>query len=177
MDKSWINSDITSNTFRNGVKSFIDFARVRGIRGSIVCPCVKCCNDKWLKVDTVHAHLLRYGFLRGYTTWTFHKEHCIPSPQSQLNSVQETSFVQDDMTGMVRDALGLNYLPISNEGESRLGEDNDESTENGDHNTEDIAYKKLLEECDKELYPGCKYSNLSFTLHLYHIKCIVVNSE
>ncbi|GJY66935.1 hypothetical protein Tco_0469173, partial [Tanacetum coccineum] len=34
------------------------------------------------------------------------------------------------------------------------------------------TYKKLLEECDKELYPGCKYSNLSFTLHLYHIKCI-----
>nr|GEY17393.1 tetratricopeptide-like helical domain, DYW domain protein [Tanacetum cinerariifolium] len=34
------------------------------------------------------------------------------------------------------------------------------------------TYKKLLEECDKELYPGCKYSNVSFMLHLYHVKCI-----
>lgn len=36
---------------------------------------------------------------------------------------------------------------------------------------QDAQYKKLLEECDKELYPGCKYSNLSFNLYLYHLKC------
>ncbi|GKA10169.1 hypothetical protein Tco_0689602 [Tanacetum coccineum] len=50
--------------------------------------------------------------------------------------------------------------------------DTEESAENGDHGDQGISYKKLLEECDKELYAGCKYSNLSFTLHLYHIKCI-----
>ena len=40
---------------------------------------------------------------------------------------------------------------------------------------EEIRYKKLkeiLEECEKELYPGCKYSNFSFTLRLYHFKCM-----
>ncbi|GJZ84556.1 ribose 5-phosphate isomerase A [Tanacetum coccineum] len=49
--------------------------------------------------------------------------------------------------------------------------DTEESTENGDHDDEGVSYKKLLDECDKQLYAGCKYSNLSFTLHLYHIKC------
>ncbi|GJX26679.1 uncharacterized protein Tco_0232975 [Tanacetum coccineum] len=37
---------------------------------------------------------------------------------------------------------------------------------------EDIRYKMLLEECEREFYPRCKYSNLSFTLRLYHTKCI-----
>ncbi|XP_071735244.1 uncharacterized protein [Rutidosis leptorrhynchoides] len=48
----------------------------------------------------------------------------------------------------------------------------DQNDQNSDHGVKGDTYKKLLEECDKELYPGCKYSNLSFTLHLYHIKCI-----
>lgn len=47
-----------------------------------------------------------------------------------------------------------------------------ESTESCCHGDEGASYKMLLEECDKELYYGCKYSNLSSTLHLYHIKCI-----
>jgi len=42
--------------------------------------------------------------------------------------------------------------------------------QNGDIDDEDARHKKLLEECDKELYPGCKYSNLSFNLHLYLLK-------
>ncbi|GJS17291.1 hypothetical protein Tco_0411763 [Tanacetum coccineum] len=50
--------------------------------------------------------------------------------------------------------------------------DTEEYTKNGDHGDEGVSYKRLLEEYDKELYAGCKYSNLSFTLHLYHIKCI-----
>lgn len=68
MDKSWINAQITSTTFKDGIKSFVYFASVRGIRGTIACPCVRCCNCKRLNVDIVHAHILRYGFLPGYTT-------------------------------------------------------------------------------------------------------------
>ena len=173
MDKSWINAHIKSITFRKGVESFINFARARDIRGSIICPCLRCCNDELLEVDEVHDHLLRYGFLPGYTTWTIHGELPTP-PASPSTSVNETSFVEDDMIGLVRDAFGLSSFPSNHENTEEVGLDGevDESAETSDQDVEDIPYKKLLEQCDKELYPGCKFSSLSFTLRLYHIKCI-----
>ncbi|GJZ49023.1 hypothetical protein Tco_0603213 [Tanacetum coccineum] len=57
-------------------------------------------------------------------------------------------------------------------GDTTIEGDTEESMENGDHVDGGVSYKRLLVECDKELYAGCKYSNLSFILHLYHIKCI-----
>ncbi|GJT78566.1 hypothetical protein Tco_1045291 [Tanacetum coccineum] len=173
MDKSWINAHIKSTTYRKGVESFIDFARARDIRGSIICPCLRCCNDELLEVEEVHDHLLRYGFLPGYTIWTIHGELATP-PTSQSTSVHETSFVKDDMIGLVRDAFGLSSSPLNHENteEEMLDGEEDESAETSDHNVDDIPYKKLLEKCGEELYPGCKFSSLSFTLRLYHIKCI-----
>ncbi|GKA30258.1 tetratricopeptide-like helical domain, DYW domain protein [Tanacetum coccineum] len=173
MDKSWINAHIKSTTYRKGVESFIDFARARDIRESIICPCLRCCNDELLEVEEVHDHLLRYGFLLGYTIWTIYGELATP-PTSQSTSVHETSFVKDDMIGLVRDAFGLSSSPLNHENtkEEMLDGEEDESAETSDHNVEDIPYKKLLEQCDEELYPSCKFSSLSFTLRLYHIKCI-----
>ncbi|PWA74326.1 hypothetical protein CTI12_AA252980 [Artemisia annua] len=135
-------------------------------RGSL-----RCCNDELLEVDEVHEHLLRYGFLPGYTTWTLHGELATP-PTSPSTSVHETSFVEDDMIGLVRDAFGLSSFPSNHENTEEAGLDGevDESAKTSDHNVEDIPpYKKLLEQRDKELYPGCKFSSLSFTLRLYHI--------
>ncbi|GKA14187.1 putative transposase-associated domain-containing protein [Tanacetum coccineum] len=75
---------------------------------------------------------------------------------------------------LVRDAFVLSSSPLNHENteEEMLDGEEDESVERSDHNVEDIPYKKLLEQCDEELYPGCKFSSLSFTLRLYHIKCI-----
>ncbi|GKC33034.1 hypothetical protein Tco_1040328 [Tanacetum coccineum] len=176
MDKSWTNAPITSKTFRDGAKIFISFARVRSIRGLIKCPCNKCCLSKWLDVKSAHGDILRHGFLLGYTQWTVHGEHNISLPLSQSTNVnvEETVFGQEDIRGLVRDALGIDSLPSDNTqlGDTTMEGDTEESAENGDHGDEGVSYKRLLEECDKELYAGCKYSNLSLTLHLYHIKCI-----
>lgn len=176
MDKTWIKAQITSTTFKDGVKSFIDFARVTAIRGSIACPCYRCCNDKWFDINTVHAHILRFGFLPAYTTWTSHGEYYASSPLSQPSSVLETFPAQDDIRGLVQDAFGVNSLQEQRESrlEGDIGEASgvDPNTQEDNSGAEDIRYKKLLEDCEKELYPGCKYSSLSFTLHLYHIKCI-----
>nr|XP_043621101.1 uncharacterized protein LOC122592849 [Erigeron canadensis] len=194
MDKSWMKTQITSKNFKDGVESFIDFARVKAIRGSIVCPCMRCCNDKWLDADIVHVHILKYGFLPGYTTWTFHGEHCTP-PISQSTSTQEMFSDRDNMERLIRDALGvtspsLNTEELRNpEVQGNIGETSgvnphsqqcDNSGEIGvnshsqqcDNSVENNRYQKLLEESEKDLYPGCKYSNLSFTLHLFQIKCI-----
>ena len=177
MDKSWINAPINSKTFRDGAQNFISFARARSIRGFIKCPCNRCCClGKPLDLDKAHAHILRYGFLPGYKEWTVHGEHTISLPPSQSSNVnvEETSFGQEDIRGLVRDALGISSLPSDNAelGDTTMEGDTGESTESGSHGDEGLLYKKLLEECDKELYSGCKYSNLSFTLHLYHIKCV-----
>ncbi|GJY58874.1 tetratricopeptide-like helical domain, DYW domain protein [Tanacetum coccineum] len=190
-------ANITTKTFKDGVKSFIDFTRVRAIRGEISCPCNKCGHAEWFLVDVVHHHILQHGFLSGYTHWTFHGELDTTPPISQPASVLDTSPVIDDIRGLVRDALGVNSLNLKSEesSESRLEgdidgdiegyieedieeeseedieEESDEDSEE-DIGDKDIRYKKLLEECEKELYPGSKYSNLSFTLRLYHIKCM-----
>ncbi|GJY17177.1 hypothetical protein Tco_0388668, partial [Tanacetum coccineum] len=71
-------------------------------------------NSVSQKVEEVHDHLLRYGFLPGYTIWTIHGELATP-PTSQSTSVHETSFVKDDMIGLVRDAFGLSSSPLNHE--------------------------------------------------------------
>ncbi|GJS73634.1 transposon, En/Spm-like protein [Tanacetum coccineum] len=230
MDKSWIKAHITSKPFKEGVKSFIEFARARSIRGIIACPCLKCCNIEHSNVNKCHGNILRYGFLPGYTNWLVHRENSVPSQPSQPTFVHETSFGEDEIRSLVHDALGqipsdsrvvgdsmfednvgessqsshrrvedenvgirslvrdaLGQIPSDSRVvgdpmfEDNVGESSqsshrrveDENVGESSKSSDDSAtYKKLLEECDKELYPGCKYSNLSFTLHLYHVKCI-----
>nr|GEU94081.1 hypothetical protein [Tanacetum cinerariifolium] len=135
------------------------------------------CLGKWLDVENAHGEILRHGFLPGYTEWIVHGEHNISLPPSQSTNVnvEETFFGQDDIRGLVRDAFGINSLPsvhgehtISlppsqstnvNVEETFFGQDDirdtEEFTENGDHSDEGVSYKRLLEECDKELYAGC----------------------
>nr|GFA61609.1 basic helix-loop-helix leucine zipper transcription factor [Tanacetum cinerariifolium] len=127
-------------------------------RGMIKCPCNKCCLGKWLDVESAHGDILRHGFLPGYTEWIVHGEHTISLPPSQSTNVnvEETFFGQDDIRGLVRDAFGINSLPSDNTqlGDTTIEGDTEESTENGDHSDEDVSYKRLLEECDQELYAG-----------------------
>lgn len=122
------------------MKLSIDFARVTGIRGSTECLCNRCCNCQWLEVDNILAHILRYVFLPGYTTWTFQWEHCIPSLPSQSNVVQETSCVQDDIRGLVQDALGpLNNSEVRDS--SPEGDGGGESRKTLGHGIKDSTYK------------------------------------
>ncbi|GJY04667.1 zinc finger, CCHC-type containing protein [Tanacetum coccineum] len=236
----WLKSK-SSKPFKEGVKDFIEFARAISIRGIIACPCLKCCNVEHWEVDKCYGHILRYGFLPGYTNWSIHGENSVPSQPSRPTfgedeirslvrdalghlpsdsplardsmfednvgkfsqsshrgvedeNVGESSkssqpsrptFGEDEIRNLVRDALG--QIPSHSQGvgdsifEDNVGESSQSShrraeDENGGESSktsnDSATYKKLLEECDKELYPGCKYSNLSFTLHLYHVKCI-----
>ena len=106
MDKSWIKAHITSETFKEGVKSFIEFARARSIRGVIACPCLRCCNVNHWDVGTCHGHILRYGFLPGYTNWSVHGETSEPLQPSRPSFVQNTTFGDDEIRSLVCDALG-----------------------------------------------------------------------
>ncbi|GJS42897.1 hypothetical protein Tco_0567940 [Tanacetum coccineum] len=104
---------------------------------------------------------------------------------SKNSQPSRPTFGEDEIRNLVRDALGQIPSDSRGVGDSMFEDNVGESSQSSHRRVEDenvgessktsdnsATYKKLLEECDKELYPGCKYSNLSFTLHLYHVKCI-----
>jgi len=61
------------------VKGFLTFAVANMVRigeSQLSCPCNICRNGHFMDpfTGTVLAHLLRYGFMDGYTRWTLHGE-------------------------------------------------------------------------------------------------------
>ncbi|GKU93150.1 hypothetical protein SLEP1_g6774 [Rubroshorea leprosula] len=75
MDKSWISKPPLSKEYRDGVKSFINFARKNSSNSnSILCPYVDCTNCHLLTCDEVEEHLIFRGFLQGCIHWFCHGE-------------------------------------------------------------------------------------------------------
>ncbi|KAM7278560.1 hypothetical protein ACFE04_005694 [Oxalis oulophora] len=101
MDKSWIKGVRTSDDYRKGVQAFIDFSHINAVRSQIKCPCLKCCNLKRLNIDIVHQHILSYGFLSGYTTWTFHEEQHHTSIHPTIPSAEKSPLDEDDINGLL----------------------------------------------------------------------------
>ena len=79
MDRSWMYEDLrTDLPFRRKVSSFVDraaqHARSEG-RTEIYCPCRDCKNQiLWRDAVVIQSHLVRRGFVEGYTRWTKHGE-------------------------------------------------------------------------------------------------------
>jgi hypothetical protein len=46
-------------------------------RATTICPCSHCKNMKAHKDNEVQSHLIRYGFIKDYTVWTFHGEKVV----------------------------------------------------------------------------------------------------
>ena len=68
-----------SEEYERGVEEFIQFAQRNAINSGHDgaknrCPCVNCLNGMILDVNIMREHLLCDGFLRSYTTWTWHGE-------------------------------------------------------------------------------------------------------
>jgi len=79
MDRNWINSICIRDEYESGVEEFIEFAQCNtnnsGHDGAkIRCSCVTCLNGRILDVKIIKENLLCDGFLRSYTTWTWHGE-------------------------------------------------------------------------------------------------------
>jgi len=67
-----------SHDYDKSVEEFIKFAQHNFVsvenRVRIKCPCVNCLNERRLNVVEIREHLLCDGFLKNYTTWTWHGE-------------------------------------------------------------------------------------------------------
>ncbi|MCI35799.1 hypothetical protein A2U01_0057020, partial [Trifolium medium] len=71
--------------------------------------------------------------------------------------------MEHDMDGLINDVFAMRHReePLCVEGER-----NPEVGEN-------VKFYQLVKENEEVLYPNCKkYSKLSFTVHLYHLKCL-----
>ena len=98
MDRSWINVSRISDAYEKGVEDFLEFARRNGaaINGRYYCPCVKCVNLIRLDIELIREHVLCDGFLKNYTTWTWHAEVLdLPYPSEQDQCEQSNLFSED----------------------------------------------------------------------------------
>jgi len=97
----WINFVRISDEYERGVEEFTQFAQRNannsGYDGAkIRCLCVNCLNGRILDVKKIREHLLCDGFLRSYTTWTWHGE---------LLNLQRVSVTEEYVGSIMDDAV------------------------------------------------------------------------
>ena len=68
-------ADRRSREYMQGVQSFLKVAEANQRDGFMLCPCLKCQNEKdYPRSRTLHIHLIEHGFMPGYNCWTKHGE-------------------------------------------------------------------------------------------------------
>lgn len=110
-------------------------------------------------------HLLWHGFLSGYKKWILHGELFTDDEEEVLQNHDETN-TDDNMQEMLHDRFGMQHEFDNFERVPPVGE-----AEKPCEEAE--KFYKLMEDAEKELYPGCqKFSKLSFIIRLLQIKCL-----
>ncbi|GMJ10414.1 hypothetical protein HRI_004710600 [Hibiscus trionum] len=183
MDRSWMNLPRVSTDYRNGVQPFLNFSFANASEeNKILCPCKKCANINWYTCEVVHEHLIVTGFVPGYRKWVFHgeltprRDSSMSNPSYPPNS-HRRSLREDDMEGMLRNAFNMHdYHQSVGEDDCDIGfNDFTEMGRSGcvqEPNGEAENFYNLLNEMSEPLYEGSKYSKLSFSIRLFHLKCL-----
>ncbi|XP_039116440.1 uncharacterized protein LOC120251851 [Dioscorea cayenensis subsp. rotundata] len=185
MDKSWITKPRNSLVYDQGVKTFIEFAFQHGaVNDMILCPCPTCGFSKRQKRAEVYDHLICKPYPKGYPIWHLHGESH-PNETTNVefsNNVasQSNIFVHDPIRDMVNDAFGVHDQ--SEEASPTLNEegihDNNATPNLNQHQSVADDFYDLSNDGQQPLYEGCaNHSKLSFTLKLYHIKCLCGMSD
>src|SRR5665811_96371 len=76
MSHPWMYADRRSKEYMQGVQSFLNVAKEnKRPNGFMCCPCRNCRNEKdYSSSQTLHIHLIQFGFMSGYNCWTKHGE-------------------------------------------------------------------------------------------------------
>ena len=156
IDRSWINLPRISDEYAKGVEAFLQFAQ-RNIcatvdGGKIRCPCVNCLNGRKLNVDKIREHLICDGFLKNYTTWTWHGElidlRSNEDEYFEQPHAYEDANMDDRLEDMIRD-VGVQSFAQAH------------------------AYEEMSNDAETPLYPGCtNFTRLSAVLRLVNLKAI-----
>ncbi|XP_071688802.1 uncharacterized protein [Rutidosis leptorrhynchoides] len=157
MDSTWMSLCRSSPAYEKGLDKFIEriFSK-KGKDGHIYCPCKYCGNHK--RVDRVQAktHLLCDGFFEGYKIPNVYFK---PDDTPTFEDADE-----DDMQALAQCVFNV----FEDEDEDDIQQTENQTVPN--LNAE--KFNKVLEDTKKELYPGCKFSVLSFIVRLFHSKCV-----
>ncbi|KAH7837914.1 hypothetical protein Vadar_019504 [Vaccinium darrowii] len=156
MDRSWMLKDRRSKDYEDGVESFLNFAIIHAKDfQSIRCPCIMCGNLKKQPLREIKNHLFCKGIDQSYQTWTWHREPTINATSRPCVNEQEF-FHQEVQT----DSLNVT-LDVAEMIEAAYN----------DCTTNPDKFKKLLEDAEKPLYPGCtKYTKLSALENFFNFK-------
>ncbi|XP_024200193.1 uncharacterized protein LOC112203452 [Rosa chinensis] len=167
MDKSWVHLDRRSPEYYASLKVFLDGAPKSYPGNEIVCPCTRCKNRESFDRRTVEQHLVVKGMWPFYmnTRWKEHGESYAEyrdkmelqnSGGADIEGMQEflnETFVQPT----IGENVGLSSQPHIFEGPTPEAE----------------KFYKLLEDANKEVYPGCKkFKKLEAVVRLYQLKCL-----
>lgn len=154
-----------SETFCEGLKKFIDFAKSQPLfleNKKLFCPCIKCENGgKLLSEDLVLKHLYNKGFMLNYWVWTSHEEDydmLNSDCEEEVSDESHTEPVNPYMT-MISDALGTTEPEF------------DETMEE-EPNPETKKFFDILDAAKQPIYDGCKegLSKLSLAARLMSLK-------
>ena len=140
---------LLSDEFARGVVQFMDFAYLHPKivdYGCIKCPCLKCRNLKFNDRETVHYHLIRYGFDKGYITWDIHGE-----PFRRGATGETSTSISDDnfgMRAMVLDAARHNF-------HWSFARDEHPTNSEQPPNSEVEKFFELLKHAEEPWWEGC----------------------
>ncbi|CAM8999536.1 unnamed protein product [Rhodiola kirilowii] len=74
MDKSWMVLERGDQRYIQGIVEFVAFAKQNG-ENTHLCPCRRCLLVRGrIASKEMFVHLIHYGFMNGYKTWTSHGE-------------------------------------------------------------------------------------------------------
>lgn len=158
MDKSWVNLDRKSDEYRYKLELFLNETFTKSTRkDKIICPCKKCCNRYFYDRNNVGGHVLWHGMDPLYMTarWTHHGEpymdqanedepyiNPVYNMQTYINNGEESEMREFLNETFVQSLIGQNVGSSSHppifEGQTPEAE----------------RFYKLLDEANKELYPG-----------------------
>jgi hypothetical protein len=124
MDKTWITKSRGMREYKNGCRSFVDFAisNCRTLCGFIYCPCKSCRNNQLHPPHFVLDHLTRgKGIMTTCTTWYWHSENHVQGPVVGSYSnclaadvVGGSTKQGGDMHTMLHDAFGMHKVREDN---------------------------------------------------------------
>ncbi|CAH9070188.1 unnamed protein product [Cuscuta epithymum] len=167
-NREWMQFKKADPRYKIGVKQFLEFAfSQKSMHDMVPCPCMKCNNERRKGRDEIELDLIKHGIVKNYTRWLRHGESIEEWTDHNNNKDASNEFTEHaSMSPMLHDAFKMPRENGADDGEANASESRD-PTEVANN------FYKLMDDLELELYPGCKkFSKLSFSLKLLHIKCL-----
>ena len=184
-------ADRRDREYFDGVTSFVTAAtayRSNERKRYICCPCVDCKNQKqWQSVERIRNHLLRRGFMPGYTCWTKLGEVETVQPGQEIEGAEDEAVqAWEQIIGESEPVDGAQAIDDSEEySDEPVFEESFVGMEEVDlhpmlcdgkgdlaNDVELQRFDRLIQDSRTPLYPGCKevHTKLHTVLTLLQLK-------